>query len=155
MASSIAAAVVLAMLTFCFWSVADAAPTSMRGEHRVVLLYSEDDILCNRLTDVYDWLVYHRPDAQLYDWEDRYASRFAAAGLKQLTPLSSPLYRLRDVTPRYVYNKAKFPGEHEPRLIHLEDQPFGRDGAFGTNVWIFKSTVDLARCLVPECGVAD
>lgn len=146
-ARSIIASIVFGILTLWFSSAASAAPTRMQGEHRVVLLYSEDDTLCNRLTDVYDWLVYHRPDAQLYDWEDLYASRFAAVGLKQLSPVSSSLYQLRNVTPRYLYYKAEFPGEDEPRLIHLEDQPFGRDGAFSTNVWIFKSTVDLASVL--------
>lgn len=108
--------------------------------HRIEILYSENDALCRPIAGVYDKLSHEHPHA--LDWEDKYVSQFNAIGLQQPKPV---YYHLRPVpTARLeAYYRVPFSGERQKRSIYVEDTWFGNAGGFRTDVWVFKSSIDV------------
>jgi hypothetical protein len=137
---------VIATLAACLCNLADRGQAQERhapsaNRDHVELLYSENDALCRPVARVYDQLSRDHPHT--IDWEDEYSALWQSIGLRQPQALDDPLHPLHRDVPRQAYYRLILGGEHEKRLVYLEDVLFSSHGDFGTNIWIFKPHADV------------
>ena len=125
----------------------------LKGQHKdfdpddVRLLFSADSDICEPVRKLYDELshTYEFEFAPVLErthmnWEEYYAARFDAIGLKKPSPSETLRSNAGDWLLRAYYRLSLWPGG-EQRIVFLNDYPRGSNGDFGTGIFLLKADV--------------